>query len=121
MDLNSGNKRMRPIRPLATLPTFVRETLVRFPHQSWLVGSGAHWLIEESKPFPKDFDLLLDPQVFQDACVGLKDPIRVNSFGGLKILTEPSIDVIPLTLSEFIARCDGDIAVGLRKIIRWNK
>ena len=102
------------------LPDFVRSAL--FNPGVLLVGSACKWLIGEKQEQPGDFDIIVEPSQFQAVCRPLTNTaVRVNSFGGLKIVGPPSIDVIPLSLTDFILQCDGDIAIALRpyKIVRW--
>ncbi len=111
---------MRPQQSLSKLPDFVRTAM--FNPGVLLVGSACKWLIGEKNEVPGDFDIIVEPSQFQAVCRALSNTaVKVNSFGGLKIIGPPSIDVIPLTLTDFILQCDGDIAIALRpyKIVRW--
>ncbi len=111
---------MRPNQSLKALPDFVRCAL--FNPKTFLVGSACYWLLGERQDTPKDFDVIVDPQEFQSVCRSLTNTaVAINSFGGLKIVGPPSIDVIPLSLADFILQCDGNIAIRLSpfKVIRW--
>ena len=95
-------------------------------HQGWLVGSACDWLLKGAiEADPRDFDLLIEPAKFQDACKVLTDkPVRVNSFGGLQYVGPPIVDFIPLTLSTFILHCSpagANIAIQLHPfiVVRW--
>lgn len=105
----------------STLPSFVRSTLLL--HRAFLIGSGAEWFLhQENRQQPRDFDILVDPHAYQDACAPLTGvSVRINSFGGVTVIGPPAIDVIPMDLGEYIKRCSGNIAVSLMpfKVIRW--
>jgi hypothetical protein len=108
-----------PFSP-STLPSFVRATLLL--HRAFLVGSGAEWFLTQLTPQPRDFDVLVDPHEYQDACKMLTGvDVRINSFGGTTVIGPPAIDVIPMDLGEYVKRCSGNIAVSLMpyRIIRW--
>lgn len=104
-----------------TLPSFVRIALLT--RRAFLVGSGAEWFLDQAgREPPRDFDVLIDPHDFQDACKLLTGvDVRINSFGGVTVIGPPAIDVIPMDLGEYIKRCSGNIAVSLMpfKVIRW--
>lgn len=103
-----------------TLPSFVRATLLL--HRAFLVGSGAEWFLTQLAPQPRDFDVLVDPHEYQDACKMLTGiNVRINSFGGTTVIGPPAIDVIPMDLGEYIKRCSGNIAVSLMpfRVVRW--
>lgn len=113
---------MRPCRSLSELPSIVRITLLQY--QAFLVGSACKFLLDSTQPVPKDFDLLVNPLQFQDACKLLTGlPVAINSFGGIKCLGTPSIDLIPLSLADFIEQCDGRMAIKLHPfiVIEWQK
>lgn len=105
----------------STLPSVVRVTLLL--HRAYLVGSAAEWYIDQAAhPFPRDFDVLIDPHAYQDACKLLTGAdVRINSFGGVTTIGPPPIDMIPMDLGEYIKRCSGNIAVSLMpfKVVRW--
>ena len=108
-------------RTLSVLPTFVRTTLLTT--RSYLVGRGAEWFIDPMRDdVPRDFDIIVDPHHFHDACKPLTGvAVSINSFGGLKIIGPPAIDVIPMDLGEYVKTCTGNIAVSLMpfRVVRW--
>lgn len=96
----SINRRYRQLPPL------VLHILLYF--EAWLVGSGAEFYEGNIDEVPKDFDVMVSPDKFQEA-VGLLridgvDEIRINSFGGLNFLdtSGQSIDLFPMSLENYI-------------------
>lgn len=96
---------------------------------AWLVGSGCGWFLRPEspgEPWPRDFDLLVDPPALMRACavVGPRQ-VRLNQHGGVKVLAvtgqHPEVDVIPVELSWFVTNATGDAAVRVNplKVVRW--
>lgn len=110
----------RPPKHLSELPSLVRSWMLL--HNGLLVGSGAVWLAENLDGVPRDFDVIIPPDQFHDACKLLTGlPVSINSFGGIKVAGQISIDVWSMTLETFIKRCSGCIAVSAQPyhVVRW--
>lgn len=109
-------------RSLHELPTLVKQ--IMFLQEGYLVGSGCEWFLDRSPDakLPKDFDVMIEPDHYMNACqlIGTRE-FKLNSFGGLKILGEIEIDMWPMTLSTYIGKLKGNIAIRLNpfKAIRW--
>lgn len=109
-------------RPLKDLPILVRQIL--FLQESYLVGSGCEYILSKSKTAkpPRDFDLMIEPTKYMAVCqlIGGK-PYQINTYGGIKILEGIPIDIFPMTLSDYIAKLQGNIAIRFNpfKVIRW--
>lgn len=88
--------------------------------QAWLTGSGARYLLEEIDNPPPDWDLLIPPTKWLQACrlVALEglSPI-FNSFGGLKV---DNIDMWPGTVDSFLTghRCEVLVRLNPYTVVR---
>lgn len=91
------------------LPSVVHNILLTY--NGWLVGSAALWYTSPTVelPLPNDFDILVPPKWFMDACRLLREhSIHINSFGGLKAKKDGhTLDVMALTFDEFLTRSTG--------------
>lgn len=87
------------------LPPIVLHILLHY--EAWLVGSGADWYHGVKDEVPKDFDVMVPPDKFQDTMELIRidgADLHLNSFGGLSFLTEAgdSIDLFSLSLDKYI-------------------
>lgn len=112
---------MEKIRGLNELPALVSSWLL--VNDAWLVGSACEWLLDVNQAHrPKDFDVMIPPEQFHKACKLLTGmDFKLNSFGGLKVLSDDIIDVWPMTLADYVLTLSGTVAVHLRpfKVVRW--
>jgi hypothetical protein len=72
---------------------------------AWLVGSGVDWFLAGGDgPMPRDLDIMIPPQHWQDACKMITGRPSFNSYGGLKAkIGGVSVDFWPMHLEEFFA------------------
>lgn len=80
-----------------------------------MVGSGVDYLLESKEEQPADFDIIVEPSDFSNACsylVGMD--VKFNTFGGLKVTFPIELDIWPITLNDYVKK-----RVGL-KALKFN-
>lgn len=83
------------------------DSLVRYMckyHNGLIVGSGAQWLIGETDKTPRDFDVIIPPSEWAQACRSIPRGSLTNSFGGVCIEGERNkIDLWCGDIQEYFA------------------
>jgi len=83
------------------LPKVVWNWLVTY--KAWLVGSSVDWYLGGGESeLPRDFDIMIPPESFQECCRMVDTPVTVNRFGGIKTTVDGiEIDFWPMHLESF--------------------
>jgi hypothetical protein len=69
----------------------------------WIVGGGARYLLGLEKEEPRDWDILIPLEYWDQACKLVPRGSKTNSFGGIKLNTDGlEIDLWGDSLSHFI-------------------
>lgn len=85
----------------STLPLLVKS--FSFNNDGWIVGGGAKYLLGISHEQPRDWDILIPLENWDQACKVIPLGSKTNSFGGIKIKQDGiEIDVWADSLSHFI-------------------
>lgn len=95
------------------MPPLVVTLLVN--HAAWLVGSAAAFAVGDREETPADYDLVVPPPNWNDACrvvAATGVHVAFNTFGGLKV--GGLIDMWSGTLDDFLTAAGQRAKVALR-------
>lgn len=82
------------------LPTLVR-TLC-FLGGGWIVGSGARYLAGDINDEPRDWDVVIPPEMWSEVTHIVPHGSRSNTFGGFKV---DGVDFWPEDLGHYMKSC----------------
>jgi hypothetical protein len=87
------------------LPFIVRSFC--FNHDGWIVGGGARYLLGLDNKEPRDWDILIPLENWNQACKNFPKGSLTNSFGGVKVFGDGvEVDVWGDSLGNFILTND---------------
>lgn len=75
-------------------------------HGAYIVGSAAEWLLDPTKTYPGDIDLIVSPSEYSKASrlFSTLGPCTVNKFGGIRSQERVgsfTYDIWPMELGEY--------------------